>query len=57
MNPDLTKEEMTLLVNHLRRELKYFKQTPLEWDFWKSTYRLDELDATVKKIEKCIEDF
>ena len=54
MNPDFSKEEMVLLKNHLSRELKYFQQTPIEWDFWKSAYKLDELDAVLKKIEQCL---
>ena len=55
MFPDLTKEEIVLLRNHLAKEMKYFYQTPIEWDFWNSTYRLDEMGVILKKIDLCLQ--
>ena len=39
MFPDLSKEELTLLRDQLARELKYFYQSPMEWDDWNSTFQ------------------
>jgi len=51
VNLDLSKQELTVLRNHLAKELKYFYQTPTEWDFWKETCHLEEMDLILKKID------
>ena len=50
MSPDFTMEELVTLKNHLTKELKHFRHSPTEWDFWNSSYMLDELDMILKKI-------
>jgi len=55
MQPDLSKEELTLLRNQLARELKHFYQSPREWDDWNSIYQLDKLDIILKKIDSCLQ--
>jgi hypothetical protein len=56
MHPDLSREELALLRDHLAKELKYFYQTPIEWDFWNDIYQLDNLDIILKKINNCLEE-
>ena len=56
MYPDFTKEELVILRNHLVREMKYFWQSPVEWKFWNSMYKLDEMEVIFKKIEQCLQE-
>ena len=55
MNLDLSKEELILLRHHLGRELENFRRQPTEWNFWKDTFRLEELDTIFKKIDSHLE--
>ena len=55
MFPDLSREELILLRNQLARELKYFYQSPMEWDDWNSIYQLDGLDIILKKLDSCLQ--
>lgn len=55
MQPDLSKEELTLLRDHLARDLKHFYQSPMEWDDWNSICQLDKLDIILKKLDSCLQ--
>jgi hypothetical protein len=55
MLPDLSKEELILLRNQLAREMKYFYQSPREWDDWNPIYQLDKLDIILKKLDSCLQ--
>ncbi len=55
MHPDLSKEELTLLRDQLARELKYFYQSPMEWDDWNQIFQLDKLDIILKKLDSCLQ--
>ena len=51
MNLDFSKQELTVLRNHLAKELKYFYENTTEWDFWKESCNLQEMDLILKKID------
>ena len=55
MFPDLSKEELILVRDQLARELKYFYQSPMEWDNWNPIFQLDKLDIILKKIDSCLQ--
>tara|TARA_Y100000310_G_C20159455_1_gene568466 strand:+ start:278 stop:469 length:192 start_codon:yes stop_codon:yes gene_type:complete len=55
MYPDLTKEELLVLRNHLVRGLKHYRHSPREWSFWGEVFPLDELDKILKKINICLQ--
>ena len=48
---DLNKQEICVLSNYLKRNLRYFFENNSERQFWNDAYNIDELETILKKLE------
>ena len=48
---DLNKQEICVLSNYLKRNLRYFLENNFERKFWNDAYNIDELETILKKLE------
>ena len=49
---DLNKQEICVLSNYLKRNLRYFFENNFERKFWNDAYNIDELETILKKLQK-----
>ena len=52
---DLNKKEINLVYRHLKGFLKNFETDRLEYNFWNTTYSLDELSNIKQKLKTILE--
>jgi hypothetical protein len=52
----LSRKEALALKSLLEKKLRYFRTRPHEWEFWKESENLEDLDAIALKINNFLQE-